>query len=46
MPYRTFLPAFALGSFAYILVFFGLGMWAGPQALETIGAVRVSMRVE
>jgi len=45
VPYRTFLPAFALGSFAYIAVFFGLGMWAGPQALETIGAVRVSMRL-
>ena len=45
VPYRTFLPAFALGSFAYIAVFFGLGMWAGPQALEAIGAVRVSMRL-
>jgi membrane protein DedA with SNARE-associated domain len=45
VPYRTFLPAFALSSFVYIAFFFGLGMWAGPQALETIGAVRVSMRV-
>src|SRR5688500_12812213 len=45
VPYRTFLPAFALGSFAYIAVFFGLGMWAGPQALEAIGAVRVSLRL-
>ena len=45
VPYRTFLPAFALGSFVYILVFFSLGMWVGPQALETIGAVRISMRL-
>jgi membrane protein DedA with SNARE-associated domain len=45
VPYRTFLPAFALGSFAYILVFFALGMWAGPQALEMVGAVRVTMRL-
>ncbi|MDP8923549.1 MAG: DedA family protein [Chloroflexota bacterium] len=45
VPYRTFLPAFALGSFAYIAVFFGLGMWAGPQALEAIGAGRVSLRL-
>ncbi len=45
VPYRTFLPAFALGSFAYIAAFFALGMWAGPQALEIIGAVRVSIRL-
>jgi membrane protein DedA with SNARE-associated domain len=45
VPYRTFLPGFALGSFVYIAFFFGLGMWAGPQALETIGAVRVSIRL-
>jgi len=45
VPYRTFLPAFALGSFAYIAAFFALGMWAGPQALEMVGAVRVSMRL-
>jgi membrane protein DedA with SNARE-associated domain len=45
VPYRTFLPAFALGSFVYILFFLSLGMWAGPQALETIGAVRISMRL-
>ena len=45
VPYRTFLPAFALGSFVYILFFFGLGLWAGPQALELIGAVRISIRL-
>jgi membrane protein DedA with SNARE-associated domain len=45
VPYRTFLPAFALGSFVYIAFFLGLGMWAGPHALETIGAVRVTMRL-
>ena len=45
VPYRTFLPAFALGSFVYILFFFGLGMWVGPQALELIGAVRISVRL-
>ena len=45
VPYRSFLPAFALGSFVYIAFFFALGMWAGPQALETVGAVRVSMRL-
>ncbi len=45
VPYRTFLPAFGLGSFVYIVFFFGLGMWAGPQALEMVGAVRVSMRL-
>src|SRR5687767_401130 len=45
VPYRTFLPPFALGSFAYIAAFFALGMWAGPQALELVGAVRVSLRL-
>jgi membrane protein DedA with SNARE-associated domain len=45
VPYRTFLPAFALGSFVYILFFFALGYWGGPQALETIGAIRVSLRL-
>jgi membrane protein DedA with SNARE-associated domain len=45
VPYRTFLPAFALGSFVYILFFFTLGLWAGPQGLETIGAVRISIRL-
>jgi membrane protein DedA with SNARE-associated domain len=44
VPYRTFLPSFALGSFIYIAFFFSLGMWVGPQALETIGEVRLSMR--
>lgn len=45
VPYWTFLPAFALGSFVYIAFFFVLGMWVGPQALEMIGAVRVSVRL-
>ena len=45
VPYRTFLPPFALGSFTYIAAFFALGMWAGPQALEVAGAVRVSIRL-
>ena len=45
VPYRVFLPAFALGSSLWLLVFFGLGMWVGPRALETVGAVRVSIRL-
>jgi len=44
VPYRTFLPAFALGSFIYILFFFALGLWVGPQAIEAVGAVRLPMR--
>lgn len=45
VPYRRFLPAFALGSFVYIAFFFYMGMWAGPRALEVISAVRISMRL-
>jgi membrane protein DedA with SNARE-associated domain len=37
VPYRTFLPAFALGSFLYIAFFFGLGMWVGPTAIAALG---------
>ena len=44
VPYRTFLPAFCIGSFVYILFFFSLGMWAGPRALEMISEIRISMR--
>src|SRR5215208_5501185 len=45
VPYRTFLPAFSLGSFIYIAFFFSLGMFVGPQALETVGQVRLPIRV-
>ena len=45
VPYRVFLPAFALGSTLWLLVFFGLGFWVGPRALEVVGAVRISIRL-
>jgi membrane protein DedA with SNARE-associated domain len=45
VPYRTFLPAFALGSFVYILIFFALGMWVGPQAILALGLPRLSFRL-
>lgn len=45
VPYYRFLPPFALGSFLYICFFFFLGFWVGPQALEVIGAPRLSLRI-
>src|SRR5688572_24374942 len=45
VPYRTFLPAFGLGSFLYILVFFCLGLWVGPQAVAALALPRLSLRV-
>ncbi len=45
VPYLTFLPAFSLGSFIYIAFFFSLGMFVGPQALETVGQIRLPIRV-
>ena len=45
VPYRTFLPAFALGSFLYIAFFFGLGMWVGPTAIAALALPRLSLRL-
>ncbi len=45
VPYRTFLPAFALGSFVYIAFFFSLGMWVGPQAVAALALPRLSLRL-
>lgn len=45
VPYRIFLPAFALGSSVWLAVFFGLGVWLGPRAIEAVSAVRISMRL-
>ena len=45
VPYRTFLPAFALGSFLYIAFFFGLGMWVGPAAISALALPRLSLRL-
>ena len=42
--YAVFLPAVALGSSLYILFFFLLGYFAGPQALALIHDVRLSLR--
>ena len=45
VPYRVFLPGFLIGSSIYSLVFFSLGLWFGPQALELIAAPRLSLRM-
>ena len=45
VPYRTFLPAFALGSFLYIAFFFGLGVWVGPTAIAALALPRMSVRL-
>ena len=45
VPYRTFLPAFALGSFLYIAFFFSLGMWVGPTAIAALALPRLSLRL-
>lgn len=45
MPYRSFLPALALGSLVYILPWVLLGMWGGPQALTLLGQVDLPGRV-
>ena len=45
VPYRTFLPAFALGSFLYIACFFSLGMWVGPQVVTALALPRLSLRL-
>ena len=42
VPYRVFLPALALGSSVYILVFFGLGYLAGPEVLRLLERLHVS----
>src|SRR5688572_24358762 len=45
VPYRIFLPSFALGSFLYIAFFFSLGMWVGPQAVAALALPRLSLRL-
>jgi membrane protein DedA with SNARE-associated domain len=45
VPYRIFLPAFALSSFVYIAFFFCLGMWLGPQAVAALALPRLSLRL-
>ncbi len=40
VPYRVFLPALALGSTMYILVFFTLGYLAGPEVLRLLDHLR------
>ena len=42
MPYRTFLPALALGSTMYVLFFVLLGMWGGPQVLAALGQLEIA----
>ena len=43
-PYPTFLASVAVGAFLYNSVVVLLGLWVGPYALDTITAVRFSLR--
>jgi membrane protein DedA with SNARE-associated domain len=45
VPYRVFLPAFAVASFLYILLFVLLGYFAGPTVLQALAAPRLSLRL-
>jgi membrane protein DedA with SNARE-associated domain len=45
VPYRVFLPPFALASFLYILVIVLVGFFVGPAALQAIAGPRLSLRV-
>ncbi|HEY3079007.1 MAG TPA: DedA family protein [Chloroflexota bacterium] len=44
VPYRTFLPAMALGGFVYLSIFVGLGMWLGPRAIAALEGLQLSLR--
>jgi membrane protein DedA with SNARE-associated domain len=44
VPYRTFLPAMALGGFVYMALFVILGMWLGPRAVAALEGLQLSIR--
>jgi len=44
LPYRTFLPAMALGAAIYLSFFVALGYYLGPQAIEVILGPLFSLR--
>lgn len=45
VPYRVYLPAMALGSTVYILTFFLLGYFVGPEVLRLLEGFHFSIRL-
>jgi membrane protein DedA with SNARE-associated domain len=44
MPYRTFLPALAIGALIYNATLLALGMWLGPRAVAALAGLHLPIR--